>query len=98
FEMHLESMYRALQPGKNPNFYRAGAYLGVIVMADEDDCSTEMGAMFGDPTAVLNSPLGPRTSFRCFEFGIQCDNDPNPRAFGTKRGCKPRPNSQYMYE
>ncbi|HVV86501.1 MAG TPA: vWA domain-containing protein [Kofleriaceae bacterium] len=98
FEMHLESMYRALQPGKNPGFYRAGAYLGVIVIADEDDCSTEMGAMFGDPTAGLNSPLGPRTSFRCFEFGIECDNDPNPRAFGTKSGCKPRENSQYMYE
>ena len=98
FEMHLESMYRALQPGKNPNFYRAGAYLAVIVIADEDDCSTEMGTMFGDPTAGLNSPLGPRTSFRCFEFGVKCDNDPNPRAFGTKTGCKPNPNSEYMYE
>jgi len=98
FEMHLESMYRALQPGKNPGFYRPGAYLAVIVIADEDDCSTEMGAMFGDPTAGLNSPLGPRTSFRCFEFGVKCDNDPNPRAFGTKTNCKPNPNSQYMFE
>ena len=98
FEMHLESAYRALQPGKNPNFYRPGAYLAVVIIADEDDCSTEMGAMFGDPTAGLNSPLGPRTSFRCFEFGVKCDNDPSPRAFGTKTGCKPNPNSQYMYE
>ena len=98
FEMHLESAYRALQPGKNPGFYRPGAYLAVVILADEDDCSTEMGAMFGDPTAGLNSPLGPRTSFRCFEFGVKCDNDPSPRAFGTKTGCKPNPDSQYMYE
>ncbi len=98
FEMHLESVYRALQPGKNPGFYRDGAYLAVIIIADEDDCSTEMGAMFGEPTAGLNSPLGPRTSFRCFEFGVKCDNDPSPRSFGTKTGCKPNPNSQYMHE
>ena len=98
FEMHLESMYRALQPGKNPGFYRPAAYLGVVIIADEDDCSTEMGSMFGDPTAGLNSPLGPRTSFRCFEFGVVCDNNPSPRAFGTKTGCKPNPDSQYMYE
>ena len=98
FEMHLESVFRALQPGKNPGFYRPGAYLAVVILADEDDCSTEMGAMFGDPTAGLNSPLGPRTSFRCFEFGVKCDADPNPRAFGTKTGCQPNPNSQYMYE
>jgi len=98
FEMHLESMYRALQPGKNAGFYRPDAYLAVVFIADEDDCSTEMGAMFGDPNAGLTSQLGPRTSFRCFEFGVQCDNDPNPRAFGPKTGCRPRDNSQYMFE
>ncbi|HVK73273.1 MAG TPA: vWA domain-containing protein [Kofleriaceae bacterium] len=98
FEMHLESAWRALQPGKNPGFYRQDAYLGVIFVADEDDCSTEMGAMFGDPTAGLNSPLGPRTSFRCHEFGVVCENDPNPRAFGNKTGCKARDNSQYQFE
>jgi hypothetical protein len=30
FEMHLESMYRALQPGRNPGFLRPDAYLAVI--------------------------------------------------------------------
>jgi hypothetical protein len=98
FEMHLESMYRALQPGKNPGFYRPDAYLAVIFLADEDDCSTEMGTMFGDPNAGLMSALGPRTSFRCHEFGVQCDNDSNPRAFGPKTGCQPRDNSMYMFE
>lgn len=98
FEMHLESMYRALQPGKNAGFYRPEAYLAVIFIADEDDCSADVGTMFGDPTAGLTSALGPRTSFRCWEFGIQCDNDASPRAFGPKTGCRPRDDSQYMIE
>ena len=98
FEMHLESMYRALQPGKNAGFYRDEAYLAVVFLADEDDCSTEVGAMFGDPTATLTSALGPRTSFRCHEFGVVCDNDPTPRSFGPRTGCRPRSDSAYMYE
>lgn len=89
FEMHLESAWRALQPDKNPGFYRPGAHLAVIIVADEDDCSTRDGAMFGDPTATLDSTLGPRTSFRCHEFGVVCDDDPTPRAFGERSGCRP---------
>jgi hypothetical protein len=96
--MHLEAMYRALQPGRNPGFLRPDAYLAVIIIADEDDCSTADGAMFADPTAGLTSALGPRTSFRCFEFGVECDDDPDPRAFGTRTGCRPRPASPYMIE
>ncbi|MBZ0237725.1 MAG: VWA domain-containing protein [Deltaproteobacteria bacterium] len=98
FEMHLESMYRALQPGKNPGFYRSGAHLAVVFVADEDDCSTELGVMFGDPNAGISSQLGPRTSFRCHEFGVRCENDPQPRALGPKTGCVPDPASPYMYE
>jgi hypothetical protein len=98
FEMHLESMYRALQPGKNPGFYRDSALLAVIFVADEDDCSTERGEMFGDPGAGLSSTLGPFTSFRCHEFGVRCQNDTNPRALGAKTGCMPDANSAYEYE
>ncbi len=98
FEMHLESMYRALQPGKNPGFYRGGAHLAVIVIADEDDCSTEMGALFGDPNAGLASQLGPRTSFRCHEFGVRCAGDATPRTLGPKSGCVPDPASMYEFE
>lgn len=97
FEMHLESAYRALQAGKNPGFYRPEAYLAVVILADEDDCSTQDGSMFGDPTANLMSMLGPRTSFRCHEFGVECDDDPTPRSFGNKTGCKPRDDSPYEY-
>ena len=97
FEAHLESAYRALQPGKNPGFLRPDAYLAIVFVADEDDCSAlPGGALFGDPMATIGSPLGPRTSFRCWEFGVECDNEPNPRAFGTYRNCRPRAASPYM--
>lgn len=97
FEAHLNSVKLSLSPGKNPGFLRPNAYLAVIFITDEDDCSTKPGgAMFGDPNGTVASPLGPRTSFRCWEFGVECDNDANPRAFGTRTGCRPRTNSQYM--
>lgn len=97
FEMHLESLYRALQSGKNAGFLRDQAYLAVVILADEDDCSAEVGALFGDPTAGLTSALGPRTSFRCHEFGVTCANDPTPRTFGPRTGCRPRDDSPYLY-
>ncbi|MBK7075109.1 MAG: VWA domain-containing protein [Myxococcales bacterium] len=97
FEQPLEAMKRALSPGRNPGFLRPNAMLGVLIVTDEDDCSAiDGGAMFGDPNATISSPLGPRTSFRCFEFGVQCAGDTNPRAFGTKTGCAPRVGSPYM--
>ncbi len=97
FEAHLESAFRALSPGKNAGFLRPDAYLAIIFVADEDDCSAlPGGALFGDPMATSGSPLGPRTSFRCWEFGVECDNAPNPRAFGTYTGCRPRAASPYL--
>ena len=99
FEAHLESAYRALQPGKNPGFLRPAADLAVIILGDEDDCSAlPGGALFGDPMATIASPLGPRTSFRCWEFGVACDDEPNPRAFGTYTGCRPRVGSPYLHD
>lgn len=97
FEQQLESMYQALQNGKNPGFLRTDAYLAIVFISDEDDCSTlPGGAMYGEPSGTVSSPLGPRTSFRCHEFGVECDNDPNPRMLGTRSGCEPRQNSPYM--
>jgi hypothetical protein len=96
FEQPLESAYRALQPNRNPGFYRESAFLAVIFVGDEDDCSASNGTLFGEPNATVADPLGPRTSFRCWEFGVQCDNDPNPRSFGRRTGCRPRNNSPYM--
>ena len=97
FEQPLEAMRRALTAGHNPGFLRPDALLGVVIMTDEDDCSATLGGgLFGDPNATSTSVLGPRTSFRCFEWGVQCAGDPNPRAFGARTGCAPRVGSPYL--
>ena len=96
FEQPLEAMRRALSPGRNPGFLRPDAALAVVFVGDEDDCSAQPGgALFDEPYATVDSPLGPRTSFRCFEFGTACDDDPDPRAPGTRTGCASREDSAY---
>ena len=67
-----------------------------MIQTDEDDCSVADPTFFGDPNATVASPLGPRTSFRCHEFGVQCDDDPEPRAFGVRTGCRSREDSPFM--
>ena len=100
FEQPLESMRRALNGSNSQNqgFLRDNAMLAVIVVTDEDDCSTEDPAMFSTDAALDNvdSALGPLASFRCFEFGVQCSPD-NPREPGPREDCRARENSQYMY-
>lgn len=100
FEQPLEAMRRALNGSnaQNQGFLRPNAMLAVIVLTDEDDCSTEDLAMFNTDAALDNvdSALGPLASFRCFEFGVQCSPD-NPREPGSRDDCRARENSQYMY-
>ena len=90
FEQHLASMARALgadgagpQPAANQGFLRKDATLAIIVIANEDDCSTIDGASsalfsVGD-TNRIDSTYGPVTSFRCNEFGHLCDGQPPSR-------------------
>jgi len=90
FEHTIEAARRALD-GKlnvNPGFIRNDALLAVLFLTDEDDCSASKPKLF-DPTQTgLTDPLGPLTSFRCFEFGIQCDV--NDRTLpGPRTGCQP---------
>lgn len=97
FEQPLESMRRALN-GSNPGnagFLREDAYLAIIFITDEDDCSAENTDIFR--VATDDDPLGPRHSFRCWEHGVQCEPD-DPRTLGAKENCIPRPDSQFMYE
>lgn len=66
-------------------------------MSDEDDCSLQAGsALFGEPEAGLDSALGPLTAFRCFEFGMTCDGDDDPRGFGHRSNCQPRADSPHV--
>jgi hypothetical protein len=92
FEQHLEAMKQALQPttAANRGFLRDDAFLAIIFIADEDDCSFEHSSLI---TADTTSGLGPLLSMRCFRFGITCDeggrtsdemNEP-----GVKSRCHP---------
>jgi hypothetical protein len=100
FEMQLESMRRALNGsnGGNAGFLRDSAYLAVIFITDEDDCSTENTQMFDTSQNSIDSELGFLSSFRCYEFGVDCEtgND-SPRAPGPRTGCFPMEDSPYMF-
>ncbi len=98
FEQPLESALRALDErnAQNQGFLRDSAFLAVIIISDEDDCSTENTQMFDTSQNSIDDPLGPLSSFRCFEFGLVCDPD-NPRTTGAKIDCIAREDSQYMY-
>jgi hypothetical protein len=100
FEQPLESMRRALEPNANGDFIRQDAFLAVILLTDEDDCSAQNEDIFRPPAA--NRPgdpvfdeLGPRSSFRCFEFGVKCDQE--GRGFGNRDNCDSNEQSEYFY-
>src|SRR5688572_4385167 len=98
FEQHLAAMKAALD-GTNPEnagFLREDAVLGVIIVADEDDCSASDPAIFDPAMSGLATPLGPFTSFRCTEFGVECDGLSLPRSAGTYSNCKPHSASAYI--
>ena len=81
FEHQFAAVTRALgadgqpPPVENHGFLRDDAYLGIIFITNEDDCSAAPGASLFDASANvgLTSELGPPTSFRCNEFGHICD-------------------------
>lgn len=90
FEAPLEAARRALDPQKNvnPGFRRAGVPLMIVILTNEDDCSARNPQLFDPQQQGLTDPLGPLTSFRCFEFGVQCDvND--RQVLGPRKGCVP---------
>ncbi len=97
FEQHLEGMKRALD--KNPanaGFLRPDAYLAIIIIADEDDCTMSHSTLL----APENPAQGPQQSFRCTRFGVTCDQggatSDQMNQVGTKSQCHPNDSSQYL--
>jgi hypothetical protein len=94
FEQTLEASRRALDPalGVNPGFLRndpgqaQDALLAVVYISDEDDCSASNPQLYDNSQQGLTDPLGPLTSFRCFEFGVHCDCAGGSRCTRTTRG------------
>lgn len=98
FEQHFQSVIDAIGPNSNPGFIRDDAFLAVIFLTDEDDCSGEIGnnglyVNYGNSTGEL----GPLSSYRCWEYGVQCDGDApsNERLAGVRRDCQIDNDSPY---
>lgn len=96
FEQHLESMKRALSNNsENAGFLRDDAFLAVIFIQDEDDCSAKDRMVFDPSQDGRDEPLGELSSFRCFEFGTVCE-PADERTLGPRQNCEPDEGSQYM--
>ena len=99
FEAQLEGMKRALdgsQPG-NSGFLRPDAYLAVIFLTDEDDCSVKDPSIFTlDPSTV-----GGSNDFRCQPmYAYQCDTPITTASPATYTNCVPASgaNSKYLQD
>jgi hypothetical protein len=88
FKHQLASIERALgadglsPPSTNAGFLRPDAYLGIVILTSEDDCSapanTELYSLQtgGSNQQNIANALGPVAKYRCNEFGHLC-NDPS---------------------
>jgi hypothetical protein len=87
FEHQLAAITRALgadgrpAPAENQGFLRADAFLFIVLLTNEDDCSAPSGSNFYDTlmNMKLASDLGPPSNFRCNEFGHLCNGVKPPR-------------------
>jgi hypothetical protein len=70
-------------PQENQGFLRNSAYLAIILITNEDDCSAPGGAGNGIfPVTTgdnLMSTLGPPTGYRCNRYGHVCDGAAPPK-------------------
>ena len=84
FEHQLASIDRALgadglgpAPSTNANFLRPNAYLVIVMLTNEDDCSaptnTALYSLNGG-LSNLSNPLGPIANYRCNQFGHLCSD------------------------
>jgi hypothetical protein len=99
FEQHLAAAQRALVNPANAGFLRPDAYLAVIIVADEDDCSLQHYSLLATDNAS-NAKLGELQSFRCTRFGVICDQDGSStdqmNQVGTKSRCHPSSDTTYL--
>ncbi len=103
FEQPFASVKHALDPAlappENLGFLRREAFLAVIMVTNEDDCSASPGVPLYDTISNLTiaSTLGPPTNFRCNEFGHLCGGSPPPRtATGDLGDCVSNETQGYL--
>jgi hypothetical protein len=100
FEQHLEAVKQALQENLHPTnkgFLRPDAYLAVVIIADEDDCSLAHSTLLASNES---GPLGPLQSFRCTRFGVLCNvngtTSDTMNVVNVKDKCHPNDDSAYL--
>ncbi|HET6283237.1 MAG TPA: hypothetical protein VFH73_19930 [Polyangia bacterium] len=81
FEHQLASVLKALEaPNMANGFLRPNAFLSIILITNEDDCSAPPDSDLFDPSSrLVMDPLGPLASYRCNEFGHLCNGMKPPR-------------------
>lgn len=87
FESPLEAIRRALDGSTHPEnagFLRKGAFLAVVILTDEDDCSAGPTLFRQTTTAVGDNDL------RCSTTAYDCDQAIKTGAAGSYTGCKVR--------
>ncbi len=77
FEHQLASVRMALDPAlapmSNVGFLRADAFLAVVLVTNEDDCSAPADTtLFSQSSQLVKDKFGPLQSYRCNEFGHLC--------------------------
>jgi hypothetical protein len=89
FESPLEAMKRALDGSRaeNAGFLRPGAFLAVVILTDEDDCSADPG-LFQQPDKVVGS-----FDVRCTQPAYRCDQRIAPDQPGAYTNCAVRTDS-----
>jgi hypothetical protein len=86
FEAPLEAMKRALDGSRpeNAGFLRDGAFLAIVMLTDEDDCSADP-RLYGQPETAV----GPE-DFRCTQSAYRCDRAISASAPGAYTDCEVR--------
>jgi len=95
FEAPFGSVVRALgadgfaPPPENANFLRPNAFLSIILITNEDDCSVPDNSNLFDPgSRLVSDQFGPLASFRCNEYGHVCDGGaPSRTTAGPYTNC-----------
>jgi hypothetical protein len=72
FEQQLESILASDRNTANSGFSRDGALLAVILITDEDDCSTTDPRVFDVEPRQSNPFQGPFTSINELQFNLRC--------------------------
>jgi hypothetical protein len=86
FAQPLAAVARALgadgqpAPAQNAGFLRDDADLAIILLTNQDDCSAPAGSdLYSTSSSRISDPLGPRSEYRCNEFGHLCGGVAPPR-------------------